>query len=541
MKCIDSDNNVFKNEIMILEKSVDEIHKYKTSGSVPLEKFVQLSKDYGALLKLSKKVFKISDSQGKELNIKTNEINTILNNSNQGFLTFGENLKINKQYSSECIRIFNKKISGANITKLLATENYQMEETFKSILKQVFHEPVLEQKKALLKTLPRILRIGDRFIDVRYRMINQVNVKGNNDLIMIILTDIKESQKAEDQVVYLSYHDRLTSLYNRVYMESIMPQLESESAMPLSLIMADMNGLKLANDVFGHENGDKLLVNAAKALQSCLRKRDYIARWGGDEFLIILPNTDTITCKSICSRIKAKCNEAEADPIEISLSLGSATIENATTKISELLNIAENRMYRNKIVESKNIKRKIVMGMENVFHTKYFEDPLHVERVQKMVTNFVKFLDLNPKSIELKKLPKLVALHDIGKIAIPKEILSKSESLTENEWEIVKSYTEIGFRMAQSIDETFIAKNILSLREKWNGTGYPYGLKHKEIPYMSRVLSIVESFDIMTHQRPYKSAISKEEAIEELKINSGKQFDPKLVDLFLKNIDAIVV
>ncbi|WZL72759.1 diguanylate cyclase [Clostridiaceae bacterium 35-E11] len=541
MKYIDADNNVFKNETMILEQSMNEINKYKAHGSIPLEKFVQLAKNYRDLLKLSKKVFKISDFQGKELNVKTNEINTILNNSNQGFLTFGENLKVNKQYSSECIKIFNKKISGMDIASLLAIGNSQIEENFNSILKQVFHEPVMEKKKTLLKNLPRILHIGNSFIDIRYRVINQGNVKENDDLIMMILTDIKESQKAEDQVVYLSYHDKLTSLYNRVYMESIMPQLESASAMPLSLVMADMNGLKLTNDVFGHENGDKLLVHAARILKNCLRKSDYIARWGGDEFLIILPNTDTLECKNICRRIKAICGEAEAGPIEISLSLGSATIENTATKISELLNIADNRMYRNKLVESKQIKRKIVMGMEKVLHTKCFEDPLHVERVQKMAANFVKFLDLNTESMELKKLPKLVALHDIGKIAIPKEILSKSAPLTDNEWEIVKSYTEIGFRMAQSIDEAFIAENILTLREKWDGTGYPYGLKHEAIPYIARVLSIVESFDVMTHPRPYKSALSKEKALQVLKINGGKQFDPTLVDLFLKNIDEIMV
>ncbi|SMB90328.1 diguanylate cyclase (GGDEF) domain-containing protein [Desulfonispora thiosulfatigenes DSM 11270] len=532
-------NNIFQKEMMIIENALLEIEENEDLGNISIDKFAKLAKDYHNLLKLSKKVFKISDSQGKELKIKTTDISNILNNSHQGFLTFTNNLKVNKEYSSECLRIFEKRIAGEDITQLLSNGNSQKEKEFKETFTKIFEESVCENRKALLKKLPNIIHLRESIINLNYQLITQV-IEGSKDLIMLVLTDITERQKIEDQVVYLSYHDKLTSLYNRVYMESIIPQLESEEAMPLSLIMADMNGLKLTNDVFGHESGDKILVNAAKVLLSSIRKTDYVARWGGDEFLIILPNTDKEKCEQVCEQINLKAKQVEADPIEISLALGSATICNPDTKIFELLNIAENRMYSNKITESKHIRRKIILNMKSTLYTKCFEDPEHFTRMQKMALNFLSFLKFRSDVIDEQIVLDFIELHDIGKIAIPKELLAKNETLKEQEWEIMKNYTEVGFRMAKSIDENFLAGNILALRERWDGLGYPYGLEKNEIPFLARFLSIIEAYDVMTHWRPYKKAISKEKAMEELKINKGKQFDPELVDLFLNNIEDIV-
>jgi diguanylate cyclase (GGDEF)-like protein len=533
-------NKLFQPEINIFEAAMQDIQGEEYLGNTLLAKYALLAKEYRKLLKLTQKVFKISDTQGKELKRRASEIKDILDHANQGFLTFGGDLHINSEYSAECLSIFDKKIAGDSVVKLLCEDSQELEDLLRGIFHQIFMTENLEIKKALLKKLPSMLKIGDSYIDVKYTIINSVEDIVDNDRIMLILTDITEKRKAEDQVLYLSYHDKLTSLHNRAYVESIMPQLQVQSMMPLSIIMADMNGLKLTNDVFGHVCGDKLLANAGYTLKAASKNKHIVARWGGDEFLMILPNTDSLSCKEICENIQDLCREIKPDPIQLSLSLGSATMENAQTQISELLNVAENRMYSNKVLESKEVRRKIIMGMEQILYQKCYLDTGHIVRMKKMAINFATILGFDANSIEMKTLILLANLHDIGKVAIPKEILGKIGSLTKNEWDIMKTYTEIGFRMAQSIEEPFLAQGILSMRESWDGSGYPYGLKQEQIPYISRIAAILEAYDVMTHGRPYKETMEKEKAISEIKDKSGIQFDPQLVKMFIKYLDEVI-
>ncbi|MBV7273648.1 diguanylate cyclase [Clostridiaceae bacterium UIB06] len=518
---------------------MDDLENERYFENELFNKYKSLAENYKKLLKLTRKSIKISDSQWKELKRREYEIRNLLDNFNQGFLTFGKDLLVNKEYSSECIRLFEDKISNKNIIELLCNENKEQKELFSSVLKEFFNEKDICSELECLKKLPNMLKIKGKYINVSYKAIN-IEESSEDSSIMLILTDITEKKRTEDQILYLSYHDKLTTLFNRTYIDNIIPQLQSESSMPLSVIMADMNGLKLTNDVFGHENGDKLLVNAAKAFMKSCRKTDIVARWGGDEFLIILPNTDDERSKEICKKIKIICTTFEPNPIKLSISLGSATMESPTTSLSELFNIAENEMYRNKLVESKDVRRKIILGLEKTLYEKCFEDYGHNERVKDMALNFAKLLNIKNDSREILNLSLFASLHDIGKVSIPKEILGKKISLTQAELDIVKRYTEIGFRMAQSIEEPVLAQCILCLRERWDGKGYPYGLKAKNIPLNSRIVSILESYDIMTHNRPYKDAICKEEALEELKRCSGEQFDPDLVKIFVENYQSFL-
>ncbi|WP_312890987.1 sensor domain-containing diguanylate cyclase/phosphohydrolase [Clostridium thailandense] len=539
MAVYEARNDLFGDELNILEEVMDDLENERYFENELFNKYKSLAENYKKLLKLTRKSIKISDSQWKELKRREYEIRNLLDNFNQGFLTFGKDLLVNKEYSSECIRLFEDKISNKNIIELLCNENKEQKELFSSVLKEFFNEKDICSELECLKKLPNMLKIKGKYINVSYKAIN-IEESSEDSSIMLILTDITEKKRTEDQILYLSYHDKLTTLFNRTYIDNIIPQLQSESSMPLSVIMADMNGLKLTNDVFGHENGDKLLVNAAKAFMKSCRKTDIVARWGGDEFLIILPNTDDERSKEICKKIKIICTTFEPNPIKLSISLGSATMESPTTSLSELFNIAENEMYRNKLVESKDVRRKIILGLEKTLYEKCFEDYGHNERVKDMALNFAKLLNIKNDSREILNLSLFASLHDIGKVSIPKEILGKKISLTQAELDIVKRYTEIGFRMAQSIEEPVLAQCILCLRERWDGKGYPYGLKAKNIPLNSRIVSILESYDIMTHNRPYKDAICKEEALEELKRCSGEQFDPDLVKIFVENYQSFL-
>lgn len=526
-------NELFESEINILNLAKVDLENKRYSENELLNKYRTLTEQYEKLLKFTTKSIRISDFQGKELKRREYEIRNILDNSNQGFLTFDRNLVVNKEYSSECLRLFQRKIANESILELLKSENNEQNELFSSVFKDIFSETDKEKRLLYLKKLPNLLKINDNYVNVSYKVINSEEVDEDMEAIMVILTDITEKKKTEDQLMYLSYHDKLTTLFNRAYIDSVIPQLNTESMMPLSVIMADMNCLKLTNDVFGHENGDRLLMSAAKVLMNSCRDTDVVARWGGDEFLIILPNTDSSSCKKICLSIKEMSSKLKPEPIELSFSLGSATTESPNTNIYELFNISEKVMYSNKLLESKNIRKKIILSLEKTLSERCIEEYNHINRAKKMALKFGRALNIKPDSKEMLNLTRLASFHDIGKIVIPKEILEKGESLTESEWDIVKSYTEIGFRIAQSIEEPVLAQSILCLRERWDGKGYPYGLKNENIPLNSRIISIIDSYDVMTHDRSYKKAISHKEALEELKRCSGTQYDPNLVNIFI--------
>jgi len=533
MSSYNFNNEIFNEELAVLKTAMDNLKKLKYEENELIEAYKSLALNYEKLLKFANKSVKISDSQGRELRRRELEIRNILDNSNQGFLTFGRNMIVNKEYSSECIRIFGRKISNINILELLKRENINQNAHYQRVFEEIFNTKDIEHKFHLLMELPSLLKINNAYVNITYKLIHKDDLR-DEELVMLIITDVTEKKKSEEQILFLSYHDNLTSLYNRAYINSIIPQLQNESSMPLSIIVGDMNGLKLTNDVFGHEYGDKLLVNASKILLSCCRSTDIISRWGGDEFLIILPKTSDEEANKIISKIESTCRNFEQNPIKVSISLGSATIKNPYTNILELFSMAENKMYNNKIIEGKKIRRKIILSIENALREKCFEDDGHTARVKSMVMNFARILNIEDNSDEMAALSLLASLHDVGKISIPSEILGKKQPLSEIEREIIKSYTEIGYRIALSIDEPSLAQGIYALRERWDGKGYPNGLKEDKIPLISRIVSIIDAYDAMTHHRPYRKGLSEKDALEELIRCSGTQFDPRLVELFIK-------
>jgi diguanylate cyclase (GGDEF)-like protein len=315
--------------------------------------------------------------------------------------------------------------------------------------------------------------------------------------------------------------------------------LQLESALPVGVIMADMNGLKLTNDVFGHQSGDKLLITAAQVLVNCCRKKDIVARWGGDEFLIIMPGSGSSVCERVCERIKQTCRRMEADPIEISVSLGYAALENLTADLLSLVSVAENMMYSNKLIESKDFRRKIILNMEQTLQTKCFEEPGHLQRLQTLAAQLARKLGMVDGSKEWDTLMMLATDHDIGKVTIPRAILGKSDPLEPGEWQIMKTHPELGYRMAESIGESLLAQAILAIREHYDGGGYPYGLRGEAIPLLARIIAIVDAYDVMTHDRPYRSKRSPAEAAQELQRCAGRQFDPELTRLFLLDMPAV--
>ncbi|HWP97437.1 MAG TPA: PAS domain S-box protein [Syntrophomonadaceae bacterium] len=343
-----------------------------------------------------------------------------------------------------------------------------------------------------------------------------------------LAVDITERKKAEEEIKYLSFHDKLTGLYNRAYFEEALKRIDTPRQLPISLIMGDVNGLKLINDVLGHQEGDTVLKTVAEILRKSCRQEDIVARWGGDEFIILLPGCDLDIASRISDRIKNACKHINDLPIETSLSVGLASKNNITHDIKVIIKEAEDKMYRNKLLETRSTRSSFLTSLEKTLWTRSHETQAHCQRMQEMAQNIAQAIDLHDSELDNVKL--LAVLHDIGKIAIPNTILDKPEKLSLAEWESIKKHPEIGYRIALSSPEMApIAEAILHHHERWDGTGYPLGLKGEEIPLICRIIAIVDTYDVMLNGRPYQKAVSRAEAWMEIKRCAGSQFDPDLV------------
>ncbi|WP_134704026.1 diguanylate cyclase domain-containing protein [Ammoniphilus sp. YIM 78166] len=528
---------IFETELKVLERGKAHMENQNFIDHELRSQYEELLIHYEKLLKLSRKVFKISDAQGRELKKREAEIKSLLDNSSQGFLTFGENLLVHKEYSEECIRIFGQRIENKRITDLLCSDQLELKDKMAELLTSMFRQRFEEAQNQALSELPQILFIHNKSVSIEYKWMDNGE---EADIMMVILTDVTDRLQSKAKLEYLSFHDSLTSLYNRAYVEKVLPQLMAPSFLPFSLVVVDMNGLKLTNDVFGHQKGDRLIVQVAQLLGSSCRSSDIISRWGGDEFLLLLPNTNETEAQALIDKIKENGKNMRTDSVEISVSLGAATKKQETMSFEELLQIAEARMYKNKLRESLDFRQRIMHNLRHLLdHQCYIADG-HAQRVLHMALRFAGLTGVEPHSFEFKQLDLLARLHDIGKISIPKEILGKEGPLTDEEWEIMKSHSEVGYRVAQSIGEQDVAKAVLALHERWDGTGYPYGLSQDQIPFSARLVAIVNAFDVMTHDQVYKKKRSHGEALEEIERLAGTQFDPELARIFIDSSQEII-
>lgn len=333
------------------------------------------------------------------------------------------------------------------------------------------------------------------------------------------------------------FYDKLTSLFNRAYFEEELKRLDTERQLPLSIIIGDLNGLKLVNDAFGHKEGDRLLIKSGRFLKECCRKEDIVSRWGGDEFAILLPKTSLEAAEEVIDRIEALCKTISDTKIPLSISLGIASKIEQKQNVNTVLKKAEENMYKKKFRVTIDVSNSIISCLENSLWEKSHESRDDLDRIKKLAEKLGRMLNLNES--ELEKLEMLAAVHDIGKVAILEDILEKSSVLKEKDWEILKKHSEVGYHIAKSSDKLApIAEAIMTHHEWWNGGGYPFNLKGTDIPLISRIVAIVDAYDAMTNDRPFRKAINKEEATEELKNLAGKQFDPKLVDNFIKILET---
>ena len=360
--------------------------------------------------------------------------------------------------------------------------------------------------------------------------------RGDHISTIVSLRDITERKKTEEKLRYLSFHDKMTGLYNRAFFEEELKRLDVDRELPISVVMGDADGLKLINDTFGYEKGDDLLINIGRIIKDTCREEDITARWGGDEYAILFPRTDEKTALKIVERIENNCiNISSTDSMPISISLGAATKTVISQDIKETIRQAEDRMRRRKMLKTESVHSLMIMSLRKTLQEKSYETEEHIERLKKIARKLGEKVGLS--SSEIEELSLVAVLHDIGKVTIADSILLKAGKLTKKEWKTMKRHPEIGYKIAISFPQlASIAEFILYHHEWWDGNGYPRGIKGKNIPLLSRIITIIDAYDVMINGRPYKDPMAREEVMEELKRCAGIQFDPELVKNFTQVI-----
>jgi diguanylate cyclase (GGDEF)-like protein/PAS domain S-box-containing protein len=416
---------------------------------------------------------------------------------------------------------------------------------YKDVLKLSHENPEYD----ILNPVEEVLKSGNTYELSNHAMLTSKNGKVylledsaspiknlQNEMLGVVLVfrDSTQKQKQKRMIEYLSFHDVLTELYNRRFFEEEMKRLDTSRNYPLTIIMGDLNGLKLTNDAFGHYEGDKLLKQTAELFRTYLRSEDIAARWGGDEFAVLMPHTTSEDAEKIVQRIVKGASKKKSDKGILSIAFGWATKIDNTIELEEVFKNAEEYMYKKKISENQSVRGLTIKAIIKTLFEKSPREERHSQRVKELSVKIAKALELSEHKVD--DITTMGLLHDIGKIIVPGEILDKPGKLTKAEYDEIKKHPAIAYRMLSSINEfSSIADGVLSHHERWDGKGYPNGIKGDEIPIESRIIAIAEAYDAMTSSRPYrKKGLSLEKARQELIDGAGTQFDPEIINFIIK-------
>ncbi len=420
---------------------------------------------------------------------------------------------------------------GESFTTVLRLINEETEEPVSSPIEKVLEtgEIVgLANHTALINRRGEKTPIADGASPIR-------DLNGQIYGVVMVFRDVTQEKRQREKIEHIMSHDSMTGLYNRWYMEELLNRYDQEKQENCAVIMGDLNGLKLVNDAFGHFEGDRFIRKIAGILRVCSGNRDIVCRWGGDEFLILMPNAGEKEAERLIERVLARCEAESDEKLQLSIALGYALRTGAGEEIHEVLRAAEQLTYRRKLMIEKSFRSSVINALLATLAAKSEETEEHAERLQHYCGALGKILGISNK--ELDEMSLFAMLHDIGKVGINDAILQKPSALTDAEWLEMRKHPEIGFRIAQNnIDLAPISEYILAHHERWDGKGYPRGLKGEEIPILARILAVVDAFDAMTNERIYSKPRSHEAAAEEILRCAGSQFDPQIAQIFVSRV-----
>ncbi|MEG2972825.1 MAG: diguanylate cyclase, partial [Clostridium sp.] len=356
--------------------------------------------------------------------------------------------------------------------------------------------------------------------------------------------------------------DSLTEVYNHRYFHVALKdsiKLSKKIKKPVALLFLDIDYFKHYNDLYGHQEGDEVLRKLGKILKECVKDSGVVSRYGGEEFGVILPSSDEARALEVAEKIRVTIestyfNGQENQPNgNLTASIGVSVYPTKAETDVELIKSADDALYRAKFFKKNRVESYIsileeirgnidekhveiltsIKTLISVINAKDRYTFGHTERVVIYSRLIADKLRLSQE--EKNTLIYGAYMHDIGKISIPKEVLIKKMPLEKEEWEMLKGHPESGVEIIKGVEALKdVIPLILHHHERYDGSGYPSSLSGEDIPYLSRVLTVVDSFDAMTSNRPYNKCKSFEEAIDELRICSGKQFDPDVVELFIE-------
>ncbi|GAB6108568.1 HD domain-containing phosphohydrolase [Fusibacter bizertensis] len=382
-------------------------------------------------------------------------------------------------------------------------------------------------------------RVEVKFVDSKG---TEIYVELNNRIIyhhgklselQSVGNDVSDKKMAEEKIRYLTEHDPLTGLNNRLFFDEKLSELEKNDEKNVCIIMGDVNGLKMVNDAFGHKTGDQMLAAIAKVLKEIFTSpTDTISRLSGDEFAII---THAHDISKLIDEIQAACQKLTQFPFVVDISLGYAVRKKVTQSLDSVFREADHLMYRNKLRRSKRIKLGMIDSLKNQLEVKSVETSRHSQRMGKIAQGFGNFIKLNDALME--ELLLAVSVHDIGMVSVDKKIIDKKGNLSMAEYKEVMKHSEIGYHLLIATPSLAgVGEDVLSHHENYDGSGYPQGLKALEIPYISRIIAVIDSFETLTGNKSYRTAINSEEALVELMHYRGIKYDPVILDDFVAYI-----
>lgn len=439
----------------------------------------------------------------------------------------GEAKQINARYAE---------IVGRTKKELLTTniKDYSFPEEIEEILHKI--NQINENLITSFSLYRRLMKPDGSIVWVN-TTIAPINTEDDNSSsrILCMIEDVTARRKAEEEILYLSYYDQLTGLYNRRFYLEELRRIDTERNLPITLVMADVNGLKLTNDAFGHMEGDQLLKHIADTMKKHCRADDIIARIGGDEFIMLLPQTSMEQAEKLVDRINVALAEEKCYPVICSVSFGWDTKSESGEDISKTYINAEDHMYRHKLTESAAMRSDTIkLIVKRLFH-KYKREEQHAKRVGRLSAATAKALGMNTAEINELKLAGF--MHNLGYIILREALLNKSGSFTDTERIEMERHPEIGYQLLRSVGKySSIAEYILHHHERVDGTGYPSKAVADEIPIQSRIIAIADAYDAMTNESSYREKLSIEEAIKEIRKNAGTQFDKAIAEVFIEKV-----
>lgn len=410
------------------------------------------------------------------------------------------------------------------------------------------------------------------FMDLMLGSNENVNIQFQNDLALfamffLVAWTIGHYAKLEQthikELVDYANLDGLTGLYNHRYFNELLNHLFDKfrkDGIPLSLIMLDLDNFKNYNDTYGHSQGDEILKEISALIRGVIREKDILCRYGGDEFCIILPEAE----KEEASKVAGKIRNVIADfnyhgkenmsNNHLTASIGVSTLSSQMEKYTDLIEHADIALYR-----AKFLRRNKVEVYSSIFDHIMEKDPNenlldeikplktlmtvinsrdsytfnHVERVFHYCRIVSEYIGLSAE--DKRTLLFGAYLHDLGKINTSKETLISSIKLSTEQWEELKKHPQDSADIVRQIKGfEKVVPVVLQHHERYDGSGYPQGLKGEEIDYLARILTVADSFDAMTNQRPYQKAKTFQEAFQEIERCKGTHFDPVIADQFME-------